>query len=179
MRLASVFVTVFVVSLPGSSAQAVPPLVAPIIAVGGGAWTIYEISDAVCPNCVAASVRISKKAIKEAKEVGTKGKDVMHRTAGKWSLGAIASTPLRKHMPDLYKKQKGRDGLCGTPLPALYVGPPWNRRLNPAIEVDHIKPKAKGGLDTVENLQLTLGKYNRQKGDRPWGPRERQLYCSL
>lgn len=194
MRLAPVIVTAFTVSLTGSSALAFPPVIAPamawvtakltvVTAVGGGSWTLYEIGDAVCPKCTAKAARVGGDAVRAGGDVAVtqfaRGKDAAYRTVGKWSFGARATTPIRGHMPDLHKKQDGLDALCGTPLPALYVGAPWNRRLNPAIEVDHINPRAKGGTDSVENLQLTLGKHNRQKGDRPWGPAERRRYCPL
>ena len=85
---------------------------------------------------------------------------------GKREFGYVApSFRLRdKHMATLYRKQGGKDGICGDPLPNLYVGPLWSRRLNPDIEVDHILPRSRGGTDNVTNLQLTHRKYNRYKG---------------
>lgn len=85
---------------------------------------------------------------------------------GKFKVGPAApSTPLRtRHMAALYERQKGWDTVCNVPLPDLYVGPFWNRKLNPEIEVDHIMPRAKGGDDSPLNLQLTHRKYNRAKG---------------
>ena len=84
---------------------------------------------------------------------------------GKVKFGPVArSTKLRnENMEFLYAKQKGMDALCKVPLPPLYVGPPWKRRLNPAIEIDHRLPKAKGGTDDRSNLQLTFWEYNRKK----------------
>ena len=86
---------------------------------------------------------------------------------GQIKFGSVApSTALRtKHMENLYAKQNGMDAICNVPLPPLYVGPPWNRRLNRAIEVDHRIPKAKGGSDDASNLQLTHLSFNRQKQD--------------
>ena len=68
-------------------------------------------------------------------------------------------------MEPLYDKQKGMDALCKVPLPPLYVGPLWNRQLNPDIEIDHRLPKVKGGTDRPSNLQLTHRSYNRAKRD--------------
>ena len=92
------------------------------------------------------------------------------QTAKQWygqvKFGPVApANKLRtQHMEYLYAKQKGMDALCKVPLPPLYVGPPWKRRLNPAIEIDHKFPKTKGGTDARSNLQLTLREYNRKKG---------------
>lgn len=86
---------------------------------------------------------------------------------GKIKFGPVAaSTPLRtKFMEPLYAKQKGMDAVCRKiPLPPLYVGPWWDRRLNPAIHVDHKKPRAKGGSDSEGNLQLTAAEFNLKKG---------------
>ncbi len=95
---------------------------------------------------------------------------VLTRVRRKWGTfgfgTAVASSPLRKHMPDLYRKQDGMDALCGIPLPNLYTGWPWNRRLNPDIEVDHIIPRPKDGSDSLDNLQLTKKTFNRRKGNR-------------
>ena len=105
------------------------------------------------------------------------------RLRQKWGTlafgGTAASTLLRKHMPDLYRKQKGFDALCGGPLPNLYVGSPWDRRLNPLIEVDHIRPRSRGGSDKLANLQLTHRTYNRAKGNL-YGPalsRAKKHFC--
>ena len=85
---------------------------------------------------------------------------------GKVKIGSLApARPLRRmHMEDLYEKQKGMDALCRVPLPPLYVGPIWNRKLNLDIEIDHKIPKAKGGSDQVSNLQLTHRQFNRARG---------------
>ena len=40
----------------------------------------------------------------------------------------------------------------------------WKRQLNPAIHVDHRNPRAKGGSDSEENLQLTAAEFNLKKG---------------
>ncbi len=113
------------------------------------------------------------------------GKKALRRAHQRWGTLAFrsvaASTPLRKHMPDLYQKQKGIDALCGIPLPNLYVGWPWERRLNPLIEVDHIRPRSRGGSDKFANLQLTRREYNRAKGNL-YGPalrRAKRNFCPI
>jgi len=133
----------------------------PVIAIGAGAWMLYDIIDLARKHGKEGLIR-GRKFLKNGRKMI-------------WPVGV----GLRQNMPDLYKKQKGRDGLCGHPLPPLHIWRRGQRIFNPAIEVDHIIPHARGGSDDVANLQLTLGTYNRQKGDRPWGPRERQLYCPL
>ena len=88
---------------------------------------------------------------------------------GQIKFGPVASSwnPLRtKYMERLYAKQKGKDALCKVPLPPLYVGPLWSRKLNPAIHVDHKIPTAKGGTDHPSNLQLTAAKFNLKKGTK-------------
>ncbi len=85
---------------------------------------------------------------------------------GKLKYGPVASssTLRAKYMLSLYNKQGGKDALCNVPLPPLYIGLLWKRRLNPIIEIDHILPRAFGGSDEISNLQLTHRKYNRAKG---------------
>ena len=86
---------------------------------------------------------------------------------GKTKVGPVKrSTPLRMlHMEHLYNKQEGMDAICKVPVPSLYVGPIWSRRFNPAIEIDHRIPRAKGGSDQIANLQLTHRGFNRAKRD--------------
>ena len=94
-----------------------------------------------------------------------------HQSVRQWygqvKFGAVApaSKLRREYMERLYAKQKGMDALCKVPLPPLYVGPLWNRQLNPDIEIDHRIPRAKGGTDRPSNLQLTHRSYNRAKRD--------------
>ena len=102
---------------------------------------------------------------------------------GQFKIGRVARlSGLREHIPDLYRKQRGMDGVCrNIPLPPLYVGPWWNRRLNPDIEVDHRHPKAKGGTNDVSNLQATHKEFNRRKGARIGKDLERakRRFCHL
>lgn len=102
-----------------------------------------------------------RQALRQAQTVAQSGR----QWYGQVKFGRVTpSTPLRnKYMVSLYNKQKGMDALCKVPLPPLYVGPPWNRRLNPQIHIDHRLPRAKGGTDIPSNLQLTAAVFNRKK----------------
>ena len=89
------------------------------------------------------------------------------RWYGQVKFGPVASSSIklrRQHMEFLYEKQKGLDALCKVPLPPLYVGPLWKRKLNPKIHIDHRLPKARGGTDDLSNLQLTFSEFNLKKG---------------
>ena len=74
LRLVSIIVTAFIVSLPSSSAQAVPPVAVPamawvtaklgaVTAIGVVLGPFIEIGDAVCPKCIATGVRGGKDAV--------------------------------------------------------------------------------------------------------------------
>ena len=122
--------------------------------------------------------KYADKALKTSKVLGSKARKAIAETASAWTASARqyfgkfkgwkTATPahLRRHMPQLYSRQYGRDALCDVPLPPLYVGPLWNRQLNRAIEVDHALPKVWGGTNDLSNLQLTHRDYNRAKGAR-------------
>jgi site-specific DNA-methyltransferase (adenine-specific) len=55
----------------------------------------------------------------------------------------------------LYKEQNGKCNACGTKFEIHH------------LEIDHIRPKSKGGGDYYENYQLLCGSCNKIKGDRP------------
>ena len=137
-------------TLVGASAYAIG--VGAVLATGKGLHLGYRV---VAPP--------AKRALAQASNV--------HQSVRQWygqvKFGAVApASKLRKeYMERLYAKQKGMDGLCKVPLPPLYVGPLWNRQLNPDIEIDHRIPRAKGGTDRLSNLQLTHRHYNRAKSD--------------
>ena len=65
----------------------------------------------------------------------------------------------RKHAPALYVKQGGYGGQRAACAGCR------ERYLEKDFEVDHIHPKAKGGGDEIENLQLLCAKCNRRKSD--------------
>ena len=108
----------------------------------------------------------------------------LDRWVGQIKIGPVAggTAGLRRYIEQLHAKQKGMDAVCrNVPLPPLYVGPLWKRKLNSKIEVDHKKPRAKGGTDNVSNLQLTFWKYNRSKRDLT-GPalgRAQRSFCPV
>ena len=116
-------------------------------------------------------LRLATRALAPPAKLAARHVQVAVRPARQWlgqiKFGPVApsSNPLRaKYMERLYVEQKGRDALCKVPLPPLYVGPLWSRRLNPDIHVDHRIPKAKGGTDALSNLQLTASEFNWKKG---------------
>ena len=119
-------------------------------------------------NCMVTPVGCAKdvwhKSVRFIGHNATKAQQIL----GRQRLGAAAATSsTRKYMPRLYRKQNGKDALCGNLLPNLYVGVPWlTRKLNPKIEVDHIWPKSLGGTDNIGNLQLTRDEYNRAKSNK-------------
>ena len=59
-----------------------------------------------------------------------------------------------------------RYDICGKPIKYSEHG---NANLDVGWEIDHIKPTAKGGADTIDNLQPLQWENNRSKGDTyPW-----------
>jgi 5-methylcytosine-specific restriction endonuclease McrA len=71
----------------------------------------------------------------------------------------------RRILKNLYRNQKGQCAICG-----LYPELPWDFTdgklpLN-AATIDHIKPRAAGGTNLQENLQMVCFGCNRDKGDR-------------
>lgn len=68
----------------------------------------------------------------------------------------------RKHKPELYKRQGGakNGGIRAT------CNGCRQQYLMKDFDVDHIHPRAKGGGDEIENLQLLCGDCNQRKRDR-------------
>ena len=52
-------------------------------------------------------------------------------------------------------------GLNRKSIDLIYADPPFTSN---NFEVDHVIPRAKGGSDHPDNLQLLCGAYNRAKG---------------
>ena len=174
-----------------------------------GAWNAYDIFDSardipVVEKTVDKATPIIGKTLRVAQEhtaslgtrlhqkvdnlalrTGDTVEGVSTRVRQKWGTiafkSAVASSALRNHMPDLYQKQGGIDALCGVPLPNLYVGWPWKRRLNPLIHVDHKRPRSRGGSDAIHNLQLTHATFNFAKGNLydPALSRAKRVFCPV
>lgn len=80
-------------------------------------------------------------------------------------MSQSAAPPGTKLFRDLWKKQDGICALCGTAMPRHRFEMPhstvWKKR-RPSF--DHIIPRAKGGADAADNLQLAHANCNRRKG---------------
>lgn len=59
----------------------------------------------------------------------------------------------------LFRRDGGKCGICGQAFDMLNFNPS-------SIEVDHIKPRAAGGTDDLDNLQLAHARCNQRKGAR-------------
>ncbi|MDZ4762558.1 MAG: HNH endonuclease signature motif containing protein [Alphaproteobacteria bacterium] len=74
-----------------------------------------------------------------------------------------------KAFADLWAAQAGRCALCGEAMPRSRFDTPhatvWKKR-QPTL--DHIRPRAKGGSDSSDNLQLAHADCNWRKGSA-WG----------
>ena len=62
--------------------------------------------------------------------------------------------PYRKQKHDLFGKQEGKCAGCKILFPF------------PNLTIDHVVPRARGGTDHLENLQLLCAACNSIKGDR-------------
>lgn len=62
----------------------------------------------------------------------------------------------------LYQRQEGLCAICARPLGRKYLTSKW-------INLDHRRPRAHGGPDTVENLDLTHRPCNTRKADTCYG----------
>ncbi len=83
------------------------------------------------------------------------------------------SSPLYRRLWDM---QGGLCALCGGPMPknrfAVAHASIWKRR---RATFDHIIPKAAGGPDRADNLQLAHADCNRRKGRRQAGVDGREI----
>jgi 5-methylcytosine-specific restriction endonuclease McrA len=72
------------------------------------------------------------------------------------------------HDPDKYRMD-----VCG----ALIFRHSYGKTSKMGWEIDHIKPKNKGGSDSIRNLQALHWKNNRAKGDTY--PAKPSIYCVI
>ena len=91
----------------------------------------------------------------EDREHGAEWLLEVFRHEGPRGLSRKNTTKYRKHKSTLYAVQKQKCAGCCTELP------PWN------MTIDHIEPKAKGGGNCIDNLQLLCSPCNSKKGSRP------------
>ena len=97
------------------------------------------------------TVKLVNNRLSDGSVVGVLGKvtarqDIPQRT----DLGRLP--PYTKHKTLLYGQCAGNCGGCGVHFEIRN------------LEIDHVVPRAKGGTDHVENLQLLCGHCNRTKG---------------
>jgi hypothetical protein len=70
----------------------------------------------------------------------------------------------RERLDRIFRRTDGRCHLCGRKLEAGDYG---NRHSDCGWEVDHSRPRAKGGSDHLNNLYPSHRRCNRSKGTRP------------
>ena len=79
-----------------------------------------------------------------------------------WAKGEIIPDKDENH----WSPEKWRYDICGNPIKYSEHG---NTDSKHGWEIDHIKPSAEGGKDTLDNLQPLQWETNRTKGDNyPW-----------
>ena len=69
-------------------------------------------------------------------------------------IAASKPIPYKTMRRKLYRDQGGKCNLCGVNFDE------WN------LEIDHIHPRSKGGIDNIENRQLLCGHCNRIKSNK-------------
>ena len=80
---------------------------------------------------------------------------IVKKGLGIWDYRLLDNDPI----PDslryrVLKESEGRCSLCGA------------TKKNRPLDVDHIKPRSKGGKNEYENLQTLCSKCNRSKGNK-------------
>jgi 5-methylcytosine-specific restriction endonuclease McrA len=79
-----------------------------------------------------------------------------------WAKGRIVQDHDGKH----FDPKEWRYDMCGKPIKYSEHG---NTNSSTGWEIDHIKPTAKGGPNTFDNLQPLQWENNRAKSDNyPW-----------
>lgn len=78
----------------------------------------------------------------------------------------IKGRPVPDKDGQSWDAKEWRYDICGKPMKYSEHG---NTNSNVGWEIDHIKPTAKGGPNTLDNLQPLQWENNRTKGDTyPW-----------
>ena len=81
--------------------------------------------------------------------------EIHHRTDNPRRTDQGHLPHYRTHKHTLFGRQEGKCNGCGHPFPFAN------------FEVDHVEPRAHGGTDHLENLQLLCNACNRRKGTKP------------
>ena len=116
-------------------------------------WFCMELEKHVqiCQNC--SDNRINRWY--EAQAHGAKWFLKVFKYEGPGGLSRRDTADSKKHKSTLYAVQKKNCAGCRLKLPLRNM------------TIDHIEPKARGGGDCIDNLQLLCGACNSKKGSRP------------
>ena len=113
---------------------------------GNAGMLAWSVAAAFVPFVPGSYVgRAGAAAVKKVSNAGTGGKKIVQKQAPK--VGAPFSSATKKKV----KAQEKKCAYCGTRNPAK-------------VDIDHIKPKSRGGTNARSNAQLTCQACNRSKG---------------